>query len=200
MVALGRGKGRVSTTSLTLSIWHLAIGCYRSIIPVVAVEHPIVVDVIAATVNDCDRVQGQLLEQSNDLIIVSDIVPRESKVFLVLLESIDIPVEVTGLDALGLVAQIFQNRLLGDWVQTAIRIQQIQLLCYFGIRPPRCRIGVFLLDIVGRRGHRTRWQPGFRTHGIRHAVAEGCRAIACWHEMACRDAVVEAMASSLGVN
>lgn len=193
---LRRREDRVATAylSLTLPIWCLTIGCSCSVSPVVAVKCSIAIVIVTATVNDRDRVKGQLLEQSNDLVIVSDIVPRESKIFLMLLEPVDIPMEVTGLDTFGLVAQIFQDRLLGDWVQTTIRVQQIQLLCNFGIRPPRCGIGVLLLDIVGRR-HRTCWRPGFGAHGIGHAVAERCRPIACWHEMACGDTVVETMAT-----
>lgn len=175
MTELRRREDRVATVylTLTLPIWCLAIGYRRSVSPVVAVEGSTVIVIVGTTVNNRNRVKGQLLEQSNDLVIVSDIVPRESKIFLVLLESIDIPVEVTGLYAFGLVAQVFQNRLLGDRVQTTIRVHQIQFFCNFRIRPPRCRIGVLLLDIVGRC-HRTCWWPRFGAHEIGHAVAERC--------------------------
>ena len=54
--------------------------------------------------DDCGWVEGQLFEQSNDLIIVSDVVPRESKVFLVLFESVDVPMKIARLDTFGLVA------------------------------------------------------------------------------------------------
>lgn len=65
---------------------------------------------------DRHRVQSQLLEQSHHLFIVPNVVPWDPKVLLVLLESVDVPVQIAGFDPLGLVAKVLENSLFGDWI------------------------------------------------------------------------------------
>lgn len=91
------------------------------------------------------RVKRQLLQQPNNLLIIPNIVPRKTEVLLMFLESVDVPMEVTRLDPLGLVVQILEDGFLRDRVQRSVRVEKLKFFGDLGVRPPGCCIRVLLL-------------------------------------------------------
>lgn len=79
--------------------------------------------VVLVTVLDHNRVQSQFLEQAHNLVVVTHVVPGKSQVFLVLLQTVDVPVQVARFDPLGLVMEVLQNGFLGDRIQRSVRVQ-----------------------------------------------------------------------------